>query len=98
MSRRFLQRKEPDWHAIILFRYFDYETSGSPRTKDDDQDEDESSISVFTFYGHATPVTRERDPTALHAPAKRRTPEPRLSVGTRVVPKMGTEHLFFVPR
>ena len=51
MSRRFLQRKEPDWHAIILFRYFDYETSGSPRTKDDDEHEDESSISEFRFKG-----------------------------------------------
>src|SRR5271169_1974971 len=32
MRRRFLQRKEPDCPAIILFRYSDCETSGFPRT------------------------------------------------------------------
>src|SRR5271165_4814746 len=33
MRRRFLQRKEPDCPAIILFRYSDCETSGFPRTR-----------------------------------------------------------------
>jgi len=33
MRRRFLQRKEPDCPAIILFHYSDRETSGFPRTK-----------------------------------------------------------------
>src|SRR5208337_2668886 len=33
MRRRFLQRKEPDCSAIILFRYSDCETSGFPRTR-----------------------------------------------------------------
>src|SRR5271166_4080210 len=33
MRRRFLQRKEPDCPAIILFHYSDRQTSGFPRTK-----------------------------------------------------------------
>jgi hypothetical protein len=43
-----------------MFRDFDYETSGSPRTKDDDEHEDESSISEFKFKeSHAKVDTSE---------------------------------------
>jgi len=44
MRRRFLQRKEADCPAIILFRYSYRGTSGS---EDDDEHEEESPISEF---------------------------------------------------
>jgi hypothetical protein len=45
MRRRFLRRKEPDFPAIISFRYSGREPSQF--SKDDDEHEDDSSISEF---------------------------------------------------
>jgi hypothetical protein len=49
MRRRFLQRKEPDCPATILFCYSDCETIGIFEDENDDEHEEECSISEFRF-------------------------------------------------
>ena len=47
MRRRFLQRKEPDRPATILFYYSECETIGISEDDDDDEHEEECPISEF---------------------------------------------------
>jgi len=57
MRRRFLQRKEPDCSAIILFSYSDCENIRISEDEDDDEHEEKSPISEFRLKaisaGHA---------------------------------------------